>query len=47
MSDERILTTAIREALVHMHNENPVSEKQLKELAASARKVNEDVTCPH
>ncbi|WP_435012451.1 DUF6988 family protein [Xanthomonas arboricola] len=42
MSDERILTTAIREALVHTHNESPISVKQLKELAASARKVNED-----
>ncbi|MQS43539.1 hypothetical protein ABWU93_20090 [Xanthomonas translucens pv. translucens] len=36
------MTTAIREALVHMHSEDPVSEKQLKDLAASARKVNED-----
>ncbi|MEA9597887.1 hypothetical protein VC270_19650 [Xanthomonas campestris] len=42
MPVERILTTAIREALIYMYNENPVSEKQLKELAVSARKVNED-----
>ncbi|WOS42055.1 DUF6988 family protein [Xanthomonas rydalmerensis] len=42
MSDENILTIATREALVQNPDENSVSEKQLNELATSARKVNED-----